>query len=92
LAAKTAILTFWPGKKLLSPSQNALKRVGAVYFYCWGLRGRNKGLVLVIENKLKWQKLAAKIEFSPFCPENKCSPHVKRVSNAWERFIVTAGG
>jgi len=59
---KLQILTFFPRRKTLSPSQEGDKGVGAVCFNCWGLGGGTKGQSwrLGLKNEKGGQKLAAK--------------------------------
>ena len=70
---KLQILTFFPRKKTLSPSQKGGEGVSAVCFNCWGLGGGTKGQSwrLGLKNEKGGQKLAAKISTAHLFPRKK---------------------
>jgi len=59
---KQQLLTFLSRTKSLSPGEKGIKRVGVVYFNCWGLKGWDKGSALAAWTKIEkgGQKLVAK--------------------------------
>ena len=53
MAAKTAILTFWPGKNAL-PKSKGFQTRGSGLFLLLGVEREEQRVSVGIENKLKW--------------------------------------